>query len=146
MSTEPKYFLNKSDASELFERRWTLTVVSGPDRGVHCPVSSQLLLLGAANASALSLVDDTVSRYGKSVQPKGLVARSRFHERNIFDGREITECFVRSGDRFYLGNSEVELTSEDEVVHVSLEQDESSNLKKTQKLGALSWLFTNCGP
>lgn len=141
MSTEPKYFLTKSDASELFERRWTLTVVSGPDRGVSCQVSSQLLLLGAANASALSLVDDTVSRYHAEISFSAEGAWLRDLDSTngtFFDGREITECFVRSGDRFYLGNSEVELTSEDEVVHVSLEQDESSNPQKNTSFVALS--------
>ena len=127
MSIESKYYLTKSDSSELYERSWKLTVVSGPDRSAHCNVTAPLLLLGAANASALPLADDTVSRYHAEISFSAEGAWLRDLDSTngtFFDGREITECFLRSGDRFYLGNSEIELSSEDEVVHISTEQTE----------------------
>ena len=122
MLSGTEYYLTKADGSELYRRAWTLCVVSGPDRGVSCPVNSDNIILGAANASALPLVDDTISRYHAEISFSAEGAWLRDLDSTngtFFDGREITECFLRSGDRFFLGNSELELSSDDEVVHLS---------------------------
>jgi len=141
MANESKYYLTKSNSSELYERSWILTVISGPDRSAHCKVTAPLLLLGAANASALPLADDTVSRYHAEISFSAEGAWLRDLDSTngtFFDGREITECFLRSGDRFYLGNSEIELSSEDEVVHISAEQTDPNTPHKTANFVALS--------
>ena len=89
-------------------RRFRLTVIEGPARGVTWESTGDRCSIGSHNSNHLILEDPTVSRFHCEIVIDGSGARARdLQSRNgtVLDGVAVLEAFLRAGSFLRLGKS-----------------------------------------
>ena len=111
-----RFLIGRDDA--LAERRWTLVVTGGPDRGAVATLRHETELIGAAPAATLALRDDTVSRYHAEVDlfAHALRVRDLSSTNGTANarGQRLAVLWVAPEGRFHVGETEITVRVEDE--------------------------------
>jgi transcriptional regulator with GAF, ATPase, and Fis domain len=96
----------------VFIRQFEVAVVDGPDRGARVTSQSDELSIGTSEGNDLRLADPAVSRHHCALRAgeRGLALADLGSRNGTFLGDvEVLSCFVRSGVRFRVGQSLLEL-------------------------------------
>jgi transcriptional regulator with GAF, ATPase, and Fis domain len=103
----------------LFIRRFEVTVLDGPDRGLRASSETEELSIGSSEGNELQLTDVAVSRHHCALRTsdRGLSLRDLGSRNGTFVGdAEIVRCFVQSGARFRVGRSTLGVQILDEEI------------------------------
>jgi Sigma-54 interaction domain/Inner membrane component of T3SS, cytoplasmic domain len=105
----------------LYVRRFEVTVVDGPNRGVRVQSHDDELVIGTADGVDLKLDDPAVSRHHCALRasPRGLELRDLGSTNGTLVGElEVVRGYVKSGARFKLGATTLVATVlDDEIAH-----------------------------
>jgi transcriptional regulator with GAF, ATPase, and Fis domain len=94
----------------IFIRRFEVTVVDGPDRGLRAVSSDEELTIGTAQGCQLQVSDASVSRHHCAIRvtARGLELRDLGSTNGTFVGEhEIVRGYIKSGARLRLGTTTI---------------------------------------
>ncbi len=118
--------------SSLRVRRFRLTVLEGPDRGLGCEPQGDQATVGTVEGADLVLSDRTVSRFHLKVSatPQGFLMRDLGSTNGTYlEGYRVREVFLRHGARLGVGNT---------LIEFGLQEEESDfELSSRQRFGPL---------
>ena len=103
--------------SSLRVRRFRLSVLEGPNRGLFCEPHADQATVGTVEGADLVLSDRTVSRFHLKISatPQGFLLRDLGSTNGTFlEGYRVREVYLRSGARLGVGNTLVEFRLQEE--------------------------------
>jgi transcriptional regulator with PAS, ATPase and Fis domain len=112
-------------------RRFTLSVVDGPDTGKSCASQSDRLIVGTHRSAGLVLGDRAVSRFHCELTLEGDRIRVRdLSSRNgtRVDGVHVTDAFLGDGASISIGQTRLVLVSGDERVELPVSSSDRFGL------------------
>ena len=115
------------------------TVVSGPDTGRQVPLSPGTAYIGRGRGSELQLTDPQVSRRHAKllVTDQAEVVDLGSSNGILFEGQPVDRAVLHSGDRFRLGDTEIELTLSGTVTGLSSARGTSVPFSRSPRVAPL---------
>ncbi len=117
--TQTQSLLLTQDNGEIAQRRWTLSVVSGPDQGKEVSAEAGTLLIGTHANNELTLTDSKVSRrhLEASLYPEGVHIVDLGSKNGSFvQEKRVDRWLVPPGGRVRIGQSELLFTAQDRTL------------------------------
>jgi S-DNA-T family DNA segregation ATPase FtsK/SpoIIIE len=115
------------------------TVVSGPDAGRQVPLSPGTAYIGRGRGSELQLTDPQVSRRHAKLLVTDVAEVVDLGSSNgiLLEGQAVDRAVLRSGDRFRLGDTEIEISLTGTVTGLSSARGTSVPFSRSPRIAPL---------
>ena len=118
-TTQTQSLLLTNNDGALAQRRWTLTVVVGPDQGKSISAEAGTILIGTHQHNELTLTDSKVSRrhLEASLYPEGVhIVDLGSKNGSYVDEKRIERWMIPPNGRVRIGGTVLHFTAEDRAL------------------------------